>query len=105
MYNTSWRSNRWERKGRRLRQNGEGGGYPTWNGLVDIQTYQVRVFSERAFESLDYDQEGKEAGWPLGHPEASDCLESSYGQRFLEGQCGLIVIAAEGGAGGFQLPL
>lgn len=36
---------------------------PCWgNGSSDIQAYTVRVFSGRAFESLEHEQEWKVAG-------------------------------------------
>lgn len=37
------------------------------NGSIDIQAYNVRVFSGKAFESLEHEQEWKAAGWWLDH--------------------------------------
>lgn len=62
----SYRSSRWERKGKSLRQNGGDGRYPTGNGLIDTQAYKVRVFSERAFESLESGGEGGRVAVRLG---------------------------------------
>lgn len=37
------------------------------DGSIDIQAYKVRVFSGRAFENLEHEQERKVVGWWLDH--------------------------------------
>lgn len=42
------------------------GGALLGDGLIDIQACKGRVFSGRAFERLEHEQEWKVAGWWLG---------------------------------------
>lgn len=70
---------------------------PCWgNGSIDIQAYNVRIFSGRAFVSLEHEQEWKVAGRVVVGPLGSLRRVKSPP---------LIVLVAVGRGRWFQLPL